>query len=196
MKGAIAAMLIAAKALKNFNMKLRGSLIIIGVIDEEVGSAGTRRLAEKGFKADFAVVGEPTGLRIGIAHKGDATYEIVTHGKAAHSSIPEKDVNAITKMTKVTESLELYSQRIRKKRDKILGCPTFSIGTIKGGVTTWAVPDSCRITVDRRILLGENSDSIENELQKILDRLKQKDRGLIVEIHKMTDMAPMEILKG
>jgi acetylornithine deacetylase/succinyl-diaminopimelate desuccinylase-like protein len=193
MKGAIGAMLIAAKALASSKVKLKGSLVIAGTVDEEVNSAGTRLLAAKNFKADYAVVGEPTQLKICIAHKGDVTYEITTQGKAAHSSMPEKGISAITKMTKVIAAIENYGTDLKKKRHKLLGHPTVSVGTIQGGVTTWAVPDFCKITVDRRTLPGENADSVQKELQGILNELKQNDSEFAASMKLMTDMGSMEV---
>ena len=60
----------------------------------------------KGIKADYCVVLEPTELHIVLEHKGRVVFEITTHGQTAHSSVPEKGINAITHMGRILVELE------------------------------------------------------------------------------------------
>ncbi|MEM2939406.1 MAG: M20/M25/M40 family metallo-hydrolase, partial [Candidatus Bathyarchaeia archaeon] len=64
MKGGLAAMVIAIESLKRSKVTLRGNLIFAAVIDEEVSSYGIRHLIENGLKADYAIIGEPTDLKM------------------------------------------------------------------------------------------------------------------------------------
>ena len=89
MKGALAAMIIASEAIKELNFELKGDLIISGCVDEEGKGIGGKYLAESGLKADMAIVGEPTGLKLGIAHKGLTFIDIIAKGKAIHGSCPK-----------------------------------------------------------------------------------------------------------
>lgn len=90
MKGAIAAMVSAVLALHRSNIKLRGDVVLAFTIGEEEHSAGTYNLINSGFRADYAVVGEPTNLEIAIAHKGVLWAEAMFEGRAVHGSVPEK----------------------------------------------------------------------------------------------------------
>ena len=69
MKGALASMITAMKTLADSRSNLRGDLIFAAVIDEEHLSLGTKRLLEA-YVSDAAIVGEPTELKLGVAHKG------------------------------------------------------------------------------------------------------------------------------
>ena len=69
MKGSIASMMAAIKAVVDRGPGLKGDLVFAGVVDEEYMSLGTKRLIEK-HRTDGAIVGEPTSLKVGLAHKG------------------------------------------------------------------------------------------------------------------------------
>lgn len=103
MKSGLAAMVIAAKALKDAEVQLKGDIVISAVPDEETGSAGGMEyLVQKNLiKGNAAIVGEPTEIEVGIAHKGALWMEVATIGKAAHGSAPHLGINAVEKMAKV-----------------------------------------------------------------------------------------------
>ena len=103
MKGGVAAMLGAAAMLAP--TWTRGKLIVAGVIDEEYESAGAEALV-KTWKADAAIVTEPTDLQLAVAHKGFAWLEITTRGRAAHGSRPAEGRDAIMRMGRVLAALE------------------------------------------------------------------------------------------
>ncbi|MBI2073076.1 MAG: M20/M25/M40 family metallo-hydrolase [Gemmatimonadetes bacterium] len=87
MKGSLAAMLGAAKALAGAKAPFQGSLLVAGVADEENASIGTMDLIPR-FRLDAAIVTEPTHLEVCLAHKGFAWIEVTTEGRAAHGSRP------------------------------------------------------------------------------------------------------------
>ena len=101
-KSALAASMTAVAAAAG--RPLRGDVILTAVVDEEYASKGTEAVARR-WKADAAIVGEPTGLAIVTAHKGFAWFEIETRGVAAHGSRPDVGVDAIAKMGKVLAAI-------------------------------------------------------------------------------------------
>ncbi len=103
------------------------------VMGEEQGQLGIRHIVDKGFKADLAIVGEPTSLKPVIAHKGDFYIEITTFGRAAHTSDPSNGINAINKMMKVVVALQKLEKSLAAKPHPLVGPPTISVGTITGG---------------------------------------------------------------
>jgi len=116
MKAALAAMVISLKILKKLNLKLSGNLIVNAVADEETGGKlGTKWCLEnvlktKNIKSNFIIVGEPSGLAplpkaIIIGEKGHLLLKIITHGKSAHSMVPDMGINAIYMMSKIIENL-------------------------------------------------------------------------------------------
>lgn len=157
-KGSVAVMLQALRELAASKQRpAETEIIFVGLVDEENGQSGSRYLAEKKFKADFAIVGEPTCLAIATAHKGSVWLEVETCGRAAHGSTPWHGDNAAHTMARVVNALETdYAALLKKKKHPLLGHGTVSVGTIRGGTQTNIVPDSCLIGVDRRTLPGES----------------------------------------
>jgi acetylornithine deacetylase/succinyl-diaminopimelate desuccinylase-like protein len=190
-KGSIAAMLTALGNLARNGRRPHGTEIILAaLVDEENAQAGSRSLAASGLRADLAIVGEPTRLRIVTAHKGSVWLRIETHGKAAHGSCPDLGKNAIHEMARVVDWLETdYAGQLRRRRHPLLGCATVSVGSIRGGTQPNIVPAWCVASADRRTLPGESEKSVRDELRVLLRR-----RGLsaAVEGEKPTDCLPME----
>ena len=144
-------------------------IIFAGLIDEEDGQRGSRALAASGLKADLAIVGEPTELKIVTAHKGSLWLRFETRGKAAHGSRPDLGENAIHEMARVVNVMETdYAGQLRHRHHPLLGHPTISVGTISGGTQANVVPDQCVITADRRTLPGETEQSVRRELQQLM----------------------------
>jgi acetylornithine deacetylase/succinyl-diaminopimelate desuccinylase-like protein len=159
-------------------------------VDEEHGQAGSRALAGSGFRADLAIVGEPTRLDVVTAHKGNLWLEMSTQGKAAHGAKPHLGKNAIHEMSRIVDLLQTrYAADLRARRHALLGSGTVSVGTIRGGTQPNIVPESCVIEVDRRTLPGETEASVRREIQTLL-----KANGLKAAIADSKERAclPME----
>ena len=140
-------------------------IVFAGLVDEENAQSGSRALAAGGFKADLAIVGEATGLRIVTAHKGSLWLSLATRGKSAHGSRPELGRNAVHEMARVVEVLQTqYAARLARRRHPLLGHATVSVGVIAGGTQANIVPDHCSITIDRRTLPGETAPSVQREI--------------------------------
>ncbi len=193
MKGGLSAMMVAMKSIALAKVELRGTLIFSAVVDEEQAEGGTKRMLESGIKSDFAVVGEPTGLRIASSSKGDVYYEITTLGKSAHSSTPELGTNAISKMAHIIEGINRLSKDLKTRKHGLLGNPTYSVGTIDGGTTTNVVPSRCKVTVDRRTLPGESAEDGKAELESMIKNLQGKDPELRAHVRMLVEASPMEV---
>ncbi|PYI81379.1 MAG: peptidase, partial [Verrucomicrobia bacterium] len=161
-----------------------------GLADEENAQAGSRALAACGFRADLAIVGEPTRLQVVTAHKGSLWLELRTHGKSAHGARPELGRNAIHEMARIVDSLETeYARLLRRRRHRLLGPPTVSVGVIAGGTQANIVPDHCSISVDRRTLPGETESGVRREIQSLLRRNHLK---AIIGNGKLAPCLPLE----
>jgi succinyl-diaminopimelate desuccinylase len=194
-KGSIAAMLQALCEIAGSKSRPRETEIIFaGLVDEENAQAGSRALARRGLKADLAIVGEPTRLRVVTAHKGSLWFQLETRGQSAHGARPELGRNAVHLMARVVDALETdYAARLRRRRHALLGCATVSVGTIQGGTQPNIVPDACAITVDRRTLPGETEAGVSREIAAFLRRqnLKAAMAGT-----KLAPCLPMETNPG
>jgi acetylornithine deacetylase/succinyl-diaminopimelate desuccinylase family protein len=171
-KGSVAAMLTALMAVASLKKRPANTEIIFcALVDEEVGQAGSRFLARRGFKADLAIVGEPTLCRVVTAHKGDLWLKLETHGKAAHGSRPDLGRNAVHAMAKIVDLLETdYAAHLRRRRHPLLRHATINVGAIAGGRQPNIVPDQCAIKVDRRTIPGENDKAVKREILRFLRR--------------------------
>ena len=105
MKSGVAAMVDAARVLVQGGGLAAGQLLIACVVDEEHGSIGADALVTS-WRADAAVVTEPTDLAVAIAHKGFEWVEIETEGRAAHGSRPRDGRDAIRLMARVLGGLD------------------------------------------------------------------------------------------
>ena len=170
MKAALACYLEVMEVLQTVQPALRGKLYVVGVADEEYKMFGAQEIGESGPQVDGVIVGEPTELAVCPASKGRVTTNMVTRGRAAHSSTPETGINAISHMGRVLNVLEDYGSDLLGKRDPhlLLGRPRVNPGTIKGGRKANIVPDECRLEVDRRTLPGESKEDVYDELENLL----------------------------
>ena len=171
-KGSVAAMFTALIRLARGGRRAPGTEIIFaGLVDEENGQGGSRALATGGLKADLAIVGEPTKLRVVTAHKGDLWLRLETRGKAAHGARPELGRNAVHEMARIVDLLETdYARSLSRRKHRLLGRATINVGSIAGGRQPNIVPDSCVISADRRTLPGETEAGVRREIRDLLRR--------------------------
>ncbi|MFG3689833.1 M20 family metallopeptidase [Micromonospora sp. NPDC047740] len=172
-KGSLAAMAVAAVNLVRQASRLRGSLVYTAVADEEVGSLGARRLLSPGSmvgRPDAAIVGEPTGLRLCTAHKGSVRPVIEVTGVAAHAATPQQGVNAISSIGALLRLVDEYAGHLAGRAHPLVGPPTVTPVLIDGGEAPNAVPERCRITLDRRLVPGERAEVALAEVRHLLTR--------------------------
>jgi len=174
MKGPIAAALCAARMLLDSGLPWTGRLVFQLVADEEVvGTHGTRALLAAGLlAADGALVAEPTGMRLATAERGASWYVLRTLGRAAHGSRPAEGVSAIAAMARLVPAV---LGQTWERTHPLLGGPTVSIGTIRGGDKVNMVPAWCEVEVDRRTIPGETAEQVAAEFQALFDRQAAED---------------------
>jgi acetylornithine deacetylase len=173
MKAGLATIMMAAARAKN--LALRGDVILTAVADEEYASIGTASIVKR-WHADAAIVTEPTGLDICVAHKGFIWLEVETSGIAAHGSLPERGVDAIVKMGKVLLGLEKLDRSLRvHPSHPLLQSGSVHASLITGGQELSSYPDRCLLSIERRTIPGETQHSVEAELQHICDEIAADD---------------------
>jgi len=177
MKGGVAMALLALAAVKRADVPLRRSVLFTGVMDEEYASLGTQDVVKR-YTADAAIVTEPTGLTLHLAHKGFAWVAVETTGLAAHGSRPQEGIDAITKMGKLLVAVERLDQSyLRTKPHPLLGHPSIHASIIQGGREMSTYPDRCVTQFERRTLPGEDPAVAAEELDEICRRLAAEDRS-------------------
>jgi acetylornithine deacetylase len=176
MKSGLAAIMVAGA--RAASARLRGDVLVACVADEEFGSVGTEDVLGR-FTADAAIVAEPTGLDVTLAHRGFAWFDVGLTGRAAHGSMPDQGVDAIRHAGRLMAALDELERRIEAApRHPLLGHGAVRVATIRGGSDAATVAAECRLTVERRTLPGETPDEVEAELRSLLHRLFDGVPGL------------------
>ena len=190
-KGSVAAMFIALCELAGSPARpLETKIVFAGLVDEEQAQAGSRALAASGFKADLAIVGEPTQLLAVTAHKGSLWLELETRGRAAHGATPHLGKNAVHEMARVVDVLESgYAAQLRRRKHPLLGAPTVNVGRISGGIQPNIVPEACVIAVDRRTLPGETDAQV---IREIAARLRKEHLRVKISNRKVAPAPALE----
>jgi acetylornithine deacetylase len=173
MKGGLAAMIAAAGlAARSWS---RGRLVVAAVVDEEYLSVGAEALV-RDWRADMAIVTEPTDLQLAVGHKGFAWVEIVTRGRAAHGSRPDEGRDAIARMGRVLVALEARDRELRGRQPVAFqGTGSLHASLISGGRELSSYPDRCTMQMERRTVSGEDEGIVLREIETLLDRLHQAD---------------------
>ena len=185
MKSGVAAMTGAARVIVESGGLDTGRLIIAGVVDEEHASIGADALVTR-WRADGAVVTEPTDLKVAVAHKGFEWVEIETEGVAAHGSRPKEGRDAIRLMGRVLAALDALDRDLQSRPPHpLLGTASLHASVIAGGHELSSYPDRCHLQMERRTIPGEPPGVAGGEVDAILTRLRSEDaefRGA----HKVT----------
>jgi succinyl-diaminopimelate desuccinylase len=208
MKGGLAASIIAVEALIE-DGALPGALEISGTVDEESGGfGGVHYLAQRGWfsqpRVDHVIIPEPLNVdRVCIGHRGVWWAEIETHGRMAHGSMPFLGDCAVRHMNAFIERMErdLYP-KLAARRTEMPVVPsgarhsTLNINSIHGGQAETSgypapcVPDSCRMVIDRRLLIEEDMDGVKGEVRALLEELAREREGFAFELRDIFEVQP------
>jgi len=166
MKGSLAAIMLAAREAKK--LRLQGDLIVTAVADEEVASLGTSAVLDR-FRADAAIVTEPTELRLCLAHKGFVWLEVEVRGRAAHGSRPDLGVDAIARSGPILTGVGELDARLRRgRRHPRLGTGSIHASLIEGGRELSTYPARCLVRLERRTIPGEDGRTALGELEQLV----------------------------
>lgn len=168
MKGNLMAALMAAKLLKQNSSELCGEFIVCGSVHEECFEGVASEELGKRWNPDCVIIGEASSLNLKRGQRGRAEIILETKGKSVHSSNPEIGLNALKIMT---ELLFAINREFKPKEQAILGKgilePTDIISTPYPGASI--IPEHCRVTFDRRLLVGETDTEVLRQIQDIID---------------------------
>jgi succinyl-diaminopimelate desuccinylase len=192
MKGGLAVIMVAAKALAEARVPLQGDLILAATAGEEADSLGATALAARPDlgPVQAVVIPEPSYNDLCVAEKGVFWLELTTQGKTAHGSMPEMGRNAVMMM--VTLINELGKMSFPYKEHPLLGGFSQSINTIAGGVKTNVVPDYCAVTVDMRTVPGQDHRAILRQVEDLIADLSRRLPDFKALVKVTNDRAPVE----
>ncbi|WP_207653863.1 YgeY family selenium metabolism-linked hydrolase [Tepidibacter mesophilus] len=181
MKGAVSAMLAACSYFaKDMKKEFAGDLYVAGVVHEEIFEGVSARKISDNIKPDYVVIGEASRLNLKIGQRGRGEIVIETFGKPAHSANPEKGINAVYKMSKVIDKV----QSLKPINHPVLGDGILVLTDIKSSPYPGAsvVPDYCKATFDRRLLVGETKESVLKPIEDLLEEMRKEDSELNVKV--------------
>ena len=202
MKGFIAAVLAAAPDM--VQAKLKRPLHIALSYDEEIGCLGApvmiAELQKRGLTPEHCIVGEPTSMRMVVAHKGIHTFRCAVHGKAAHSSLTPQGVNAIEYAAKLIVFINELAGRLKNRHDNDpdydVPFSTLSVNTIGGGIAANIVPQLCEFEFDYRNLPHMSTADIiapiEAHIREVLlPQMQAVDAACGIELQAGADVPAM-----
>jgi len=168
MKSGVAAAMLATRALAQNRDRWRGSVVFSSVVDEEAYSIGARALIASGIRADYCVVTESSWERPALGSVGKTLVRIDVAGKAAHASWPWEGINAASEAARLVARLDeiplLEHPRMRGSRCVL----SFASGNDQYVIT---VPEKARVILNRMIVAGESSESVQAEVLALIDDL-------------------------
>ncbi|MBL7861700.1 MAG: peptidase [Cyclobacteriaceae bacterium] len=183
MKGGNVALLLAMEAIIKTGIKLKGDVIFESVIEEESGGVGTLATLIRGYKADAAIIPEPTNMKLFIKQQGSMWFRVVVEGRSAHGGTRYEGVSAIDKAWKIYEAImKLEATRNAAIKDplyKHVSIPLpINVGKIQGGSWPSSVPDL--VTLEGRIGVGphEAMNEVKQQLFACIKKANDQDDWL------------------
>lgn len=197
MKGAIASIVFALKALRATGAKPNFNVEVSFTADEETDSTlGTGWVTRHGrLRADYAIVGEGgEGDAVCCGHNGVVWLNVRVHGRAAHGSVPHRGINALEKMSALVLALDGYKKILARKKfrtpDGKVMAPTLNLGGVftagEGGKVN-TVPATASFSIDRRVLPVETVAAAERDLRAFLKQAAAKIPQCRITIEKISD---------
>jgi acetylornithine deacetylase len=174
MKGGLVAGLMAMRAVRDAGVRLKKSVMLMGVVDEEYASIGTEDAARR-YGADAAIVMDGD-FAPEVAHKGFAWLTLETHGKASHGSRYLDGIDAIAMMARLLSRVDaLNAQYQQETPHPLCGHKSIHASLITGGKGLSTYPDFCQARLERRTLPAEDPRRIVDEVSAIVQSLTAQD---------------------
>ena len=191
MKSGLAAMLGAAAQVAAGPH--RGDVLLALVADEEYASAGTEEVLRY-FRADAAIVAEPTEQELVVAHRGFAWFDVIVHGRAAHGSRRDLGIDAIASAGRFLVALAAHDRDLAgRPAHPLLGTGNIHASLITGGEELSSYPASCTVSLERRTLPGEDQASVAAELHGLLGAIAAADPGFRYDLRPGLARSPFAV---
>ena len=202
-KGCVAALYLAARAMKKLGLPAAGEVIFQFVIDEEVGGNGTLALIREGIKADGAVVIEPTNLAVHPANRGAIWFRFEFEGRSCHMGRKHEGLSAIELACETLSILAEYEKELVRDQDTQ---PLFAyyeypaqvnVGTLHGGHFPSAVSGSAVMEGGVGFLPNRPMEQVKDDLVRYIDnlgsdRLKSHYKLSFPKLHNDSYETPVE----
>ncbi|EGP4837959.1 ArgE/DapE family deacylase [Enterococcus faecium] len=177
MKSGLAAMVIAMIELKESGKPFNGTVKLLATVGEEVGELGGEQLTKAGYVDDLdaLIIGEPTNYILMYTHMGSINYTVTSHGKEAHSSMPDQGYNAINHLNEfITKANAEMNHLAETIENPVLGKTIHNVTLISGGNQVNSIPSHAQLQGNIRSIPEYPNDKIIALLQSIVNELNQE----------------------
>jgi len=160
MKGGLVTYLMALDALSDLGIRLRGDVTVAATVGEESGGLGALSTVLRGYRADAALITEPTRLRLVPAQGGSLVFRLTVPGRSAHAAVRDEGVSALEKFIPIFEEL----RALERERNSALSHPLYegmenkvpiNVGVVRAGNWASTVPESLVAEVRAGLIPGE-----------------------------------------
>lgn len=183
-KAGLASMVYAGKILKESGIYNKKIVMVASTLEEECEGLCWQQIIQNGEIIPDAVIStEPTNMKINIGHRGRTDITVTVEGLSAHGAMPERGVNAVVRMAEIVREIDELSRNL--KEDEFLGKGTLNISEmISASASKCAVPDYCKIMIDRRLTLGETAELAIQEIEGLPSVRKYGAKVEVEQFHK------------
>ena len=163
MKGGLVTHLVALDALADLGLRLRGDVTVAATVGEENGGLGALSTILRGYRADAALITEPTRLALVPAQGGSLVFRLKVPGRSAHAAARDEGVSALEKFVPIFEDL----QELERERNAALSHPLYdgiknkvpiNVGLVRAGNWASTVPESLVAEGRVGLIPGEDVD--------------------------------------
>ena len=183
MKGGLVTHLLALDALSDLGVSLRGDVTVTATVGEENGGLGALSAALRGYRADAALITEPTRLALVPAQGGSLVFRLTVPGRSAHAAVRDEGVSALEKFLPIFEDL----RELEKERNATLSHPLYenltnkvpiNVGVVRAGVWASTVPESLIAEGRVGLIPGEEVAGFREEVAGRIKRVADRDPWL------------------
>jgi succinyl-diaminopimelate desuccinylase len=185
MKSGLAAMVIAMIELAAQGKPTKGTIRLMATMGEEVGELGSKHFLDDGYMKDVdaLLIGEPSGWYVAHAHKGSMDIRFTSHGRAAHSSMPEDGFNAIDPLLQLLQDGNHLFREMNHETNELLGPLTFNTTIFNGGSQVNSIPDKAVAEVNIRTIPELNNAEVKEELQRLVTIQKEDGAQIDMDVY-------------
>jgi succinyl-diaminopimelate desuccinylase len=195
MKGSLAIAMAILKTLNDAGTKFPGTLMFQAVMGEEMDEEGTRTLLKKGYTGDYALVLEPTDLRIGAGTRGVTWHRITLSGPSVHCGLAEPNApDLMYQFARLLTAFESYHREISSRPHHLIPSPAFRVTDVRAGGVHNDIVGHCELVVDRRMIPNETIEQVTEEIRQIIERVLRDAPEYAYELEFMRWNEPTEIL--
>jgi acetylornithine deacetylase len=183
MKGGLVTHLVALDALADLGLRLRGDVTVAATVGEENGGLGALSTILRGYRADAALITEPTRLALVPAQGGSLVFRLKVPGRSAHAAARDEGVSALEKFVPIFEDL----QELERDRNAALSHPLYdgiknkvpiNVGVVRAGNWASTVPESLVAEGRVGLIPGEDVDAFKELVAERVGTVAGRDPWL------------------